>query len=118
MGLEGVAVERTTEDEGSPQAAHREAGNEGRRLPVAERQARAQALAAAAAVRAAHVGLGPGLVDEDRALAVEGDPIVEPGPSPLEDIGTVSLAGVARLSSRVIARRRKNRRRVTSQVMV
>jgi len=113
-----------TEDEGRDHATHGKAGSEGRRLPVAEREAHAQARAAAAtAVRASQVGLGPvrrdidppdrclilRTIDEDQVLRLEIDLIVEPGLSSLQDVGTVLFARMARLFLRVIAWRRKNR---------
>jgi hypothetical protein len=73
-------------------------------------EAHAQALAAqAAAVAAGHVGLRPGLVDEDQPRGVEVDLAVEPGPPPPQDVGAVLFAGVRGLFLRVILCREKNR---------
>ena len=67
------------------------------------RHADAQALAArGAAVGARHVGLRPGLVDEDQALGIEVGLGVEPGLPPLQDVGAILLAGVRGLFLRVI----------------
>ena len=64
----------------------------------------AQAFAAAAtAMRAGHLGRGPGLVDEDEAVGVEIDLAVEPRLAPLQDVGAILLAGVRSLFLRVIA---------------
>jgi hypothetical protein len=72
-----------------------------------------QALAArGAAAGAGHVGLRPGLVDEDEPLRIEVGPGLEPGLAPLQDVGTVLLAGVRGLLLRVIRRRTKKRRSV------
>ena len=40
-----------------------------------------------------HVGLGPGLVDEDQALRVDPVLILRPLRSPARDVGTIVLAG-------------------------
>jgi hypothetical protein len=57
VGLEGAAVDRAIEDEGRDHASRRQAGDEGRRFPVAMRDADAQSFAAAAtAVGSGHAG--------------------------------------------------------------
>ena len=84
-GEEGVAVHRAPSPAAPtirfagrrrepPRARdHAGAAYEACRLPVSKRHARAQPLApAATAVVARHVGRGPGLVDEDRLVGVEG----------------------------------------------
>jgi len=110
IGLEGVAVDRPGEHEGRDHAAQGEGRDDGSGLPVAVRDADAQALAArSAAVGAGHVGLRPGLVDEDQPLRVEVGLALEPGLAPLQDIGAILLAGVRGLFLRVIRWRAKNR---------
>jgi hypothetical protein len=77
---------------------------------VAVRHADAQALAArGAAVGSGHVGLGPGLVDEDQPRGVEVGLALEPGLAPLQDVGPILLAGMRGLFLRVIRRRAKKR---------
>ena len=48
----------------------------------------------AAAVRAGHVGRGPGLVDEDEPVRIEVQLTFEPILAPLQHIGTLLLGGV------------------------
>ena len=74
------------------------------------RHADTQALTARrTAMGAGHVGLGPGLIDEDEPGRLEVGLAVEPGLAPLQDVRAVLLAGVRRLFLRVIRRRAKNR---------
>ena len=60
-------------------------------------------------MRPRHIGLRPGLVDEDQPLGIEIRLAIEPGPAPPQDVGTVLLAGVRRLFLRVMRWRAKNR---------
>ncbi len=72
VGLEPRAVDRTVEDEGGVDPVAAQGGQEGHGLPVALRDPVDQALAARAATMGAdHVGLGPGLVDEDQAAGIK-----------------------------------------------
>jgi hypothetical protein len=64
----------------------------------------------AAAVCRRHVGLGPGFVDEDQAMRIEADPLLEPGRAPRLDIRTIQLRCRQCLFLRVIFSRWKNRR--------
>ena len=76
-------------------------------MPV--RHADPQALARGApAMAARHVGRGPGLVDEDEARGIEIELGVEPGLAPLQDVGTVLLAGMGGLFLRVIRGARRS----------
>jgi hypothetical protein len=98
------------EHEGCEHAAQAQRGDGGRGLPVAVRHADAQALPVrGAAMAAGHVGLRPGLVDEDQPRGVEVGLGVEPGLPAYQDVGTILLAGVRGLFLRVIRRRAKNR---------
>ena len=98
IDLEGDTVDRAAEHEGGDHAAHGEPGDEGRGLPVAVRPAHAQALAARrAAVSTRHVGLGPGLVDEDQLRRIEPGLAVAPGLAPGQHVGAILLAGMAGL---------------------
>ena len=57
VGLEGEAVDRAVEDERRDEAAQRQPADEGRRFPVAVRNADPQTFAApAASIAARHVG--------------------------------------------------------------
>ncbi len=76
---------------------------------MTERHASNQSLAtAASAVGRGHVGLGPGLVDEDQAAQVEA--LLAPGRTSGLDVGAVELGRRQRLFLRVISSRSKNRR--------
>ena len=73
-------LDRAGEHKGGKHAAQRQARDDGRGLPVTVRHPDAQALTArGTAVGARHVGLGPGLVDEDQPLRLEVGLGVEPG---------------------------------------
>jgi hypothetical protein len=56
-----------------------------------------------------HVGLGPGLVDEDQPFRVEVGLGGEPGLPPRQDVGTILRAGVRGLFLRVFRWRAKTR---------
>lgn len=63
---------------------------------MAERHTHAKPLASrAATMGAGHVGLGPGLIDENQALGVQVDLPVEPGLALAQDVGAVVLAACA-----------------------
>lgn len=51
---------------------------------------------------AGHVGRGPGLVEEDQALGVELQLVLEPALALLQDVRAGLLAGMRRLFLRVI----------------
>jgi hypothetical protein len=70
---------------------------------VAVRHAGTPALAApAAAMASRQVGRGPGLVDEDEAIRIELELVLEPGFAPLQDVGTILLGGMGGLFLRVM----------------
>ena len=111
IGLEGVAIDRAVKHERRDHAARGQTGDESRRFPVAMGNADTQAFAAAAAaVRASHVGRSPGLIDKDQAFGIEIELAFEPGLAPLQDVGAVLLGRVRRLFLRVMAWRAKKRR--------
>ncbi len=104
IGLEGLAVDRPGEDEGRDHAAQSKGRDDGRGLPVAVRDADPQARPArGAAMGASHVGLRPGLVDEDQPRGLEIGLRLEPGLAPLQDVGAVLLAGATHSVPRDIA---------------
>lgn len=72
IGQEPLAVDRSVQDEGGGDLVAAQGGQEGHGFPVAVRDLGHQPLAAGAtAVGAGHVGLGPGLVDEDQAARIK-----------------------------------------------
>ena len=102
-GLEGVPVDGAAEDEGRDPSPQGQAGDEGAGLPVAVGCSHPQALAAwAAPVRAGHVGLRPGLVEEDQPRGIEVGLPVEPGLPAFQDVRAILLAGMAGLFLRVM----------------
>ena len=67
-----MAVDRTVEDARSGKPVAAQGAEEGQRAPVAMRGEAAQALASRSpAASRSHVGLDPGLVDEDQPPRVE-----------------------------------------------
>jgi hypothetical protein len=88
IGAEALAVDRSVEDArgGEPVAAER--AEEGQRAPVAVRGHAAQALAPGSpATQRRHVGLDPGLVDEDQPTRIESALPASPTPPPARDVG-------------------------------
>ena len=71
----------------------------------------AQSFAAAAtAMRSSHIGRGPGLIDEHKALGIEIELRLEPGLAALQDVRPILFAGVCGFFLRVMAWRAKKRR--------
>jgi hypothetical protein len=67
-------------------------GQEGQRLPLAERGLGDQLVAAPGpAPDRGHVGLGPGFVDEDQPLGIKSPLIFLPLLAPPGDLGTILL---------------------------
>ena len=107
-GGEGDTVDRTIEDVGGidPIAAQR--CQEGHGAPVAERRVAAHALALAApAMRAHHVGLDPGLVDEDEPVSPDAALIPLPARPPPRDVAPGLLGGQQRFFLKLIPSRLK-----------
>jgi hypothetical protein len=72
IGAKALAVDRTVEQAGRLDAVVAQRGEEGRGLPFALRDLVDEALAARGpAVEPYHVGLGPGLVDEDEPRNID-----------------------------------------------
>lgn len=72
IAAEGIAVHRAVENHRRGQAAPSQAGDEGHGLPVAERGGGLDALTPRrATVEADHLGVDPGLVEEDQARGVD-----------------------------------------------
>ena len=95
IGQKAFAVDRSVDHAGSVDAVMAQSGKEGQGPPSAMRGLCDQSLAASrTAMSAGHVGLGPGLVDEDEARRIKPPLILSPlCPSP-GDVGTILLAGV------------------------
>ena len=71
IGCEQLAIDRSVDHPGRVDAIVPQGGDEGQRLPVAVRHARIKTLPAQApAAQRCHVGLDPGLIDEDQAPGV------------------------------------------------
>lgn len=71
ISREQIAIDGSVDHPGRIDAVMAQGGDEGERLPVAVRDARIEPLSAQApATQGRHVGLDPGLVDEDQALGV------------------------------------------------
>ena len=80
MGLKELAMDRALECEGGGDGGPGQAGEEGRGLPLAVGRIAVEALALRApAPQGRHVGLHPGLVDEDQPVRI--DPGLERAPA-------------------------------------
>ena len=113
IGFEGLAVDRAVEDKRGDDAACAQPGDEGRRLPMPVRYPEPQSLSFwRASVSPSHVGGGPGLIDENKALGVEVDLAVEPSLPPPQDVRALLLGGMRSLFLRVIWWRSKKRHRL------
>ena len=110
VGEEALAVDRAVEETGRLDAIAPQSGQEGRGFPVSVRDLVDQsAPARRPAVKAGHVRLGPGLVDEDEPRRIDELLILAP-PDPVAlYVRTVLLAGDERLFLGVKPMRRRNR---------
>jgi len=92
--LKDFAVHRSVEDQGGDNAFLTQAGNESRGTPVAMRRTTDQALpTSTAAMASMHVGLGPGLINEDQAPGIEAVLIIAPPPACGSDVRPVLFVG-------------------------
>jgi hypothetical protein len=95
---EALGVDRTVEQPRRLDPVMAERGQEGHGVPVAERRRPWQALSARRpAPQRRHVGLGPGLVDEDQAGWVDARSVFQPLRPAADDIRPALLAGNQRL---------------------
>ncbi len=95
VGPETDAVDRPVDDAGRLDPVAAQGGQEGQRVPAAVRHLGNQARPTPrASVAAGHVGLGPGLVDEDQAPGIKPALILLPPGAPSGDVGPILLAGV------------------------
>lgn len=84
---EGCSVDRLIEDERSIDPVAAQGGDEGHRLPVAIRHLGIEPLAdRRPTAKRCHVGLGPGLIDEDEAPGVRSGLILLPLLAPPGDL--------------------------------
>jgi hypothetical protein len=94
-GEKADAVDRSVDDAGRLDPVATQGGQKGQRAPAAVRHLGDQPGAASATPMAAgHIGLGPGLVDEDQALGVKPALVLPPPDASPGDVGTVLFAGV------------------------
>jgi len=94
-GARRSATRHPIDDAGSIEPIGAQGGQERQRAPAAVRDFRDQSLAARRApVGACHVGLGPGLVDEDEARGIKPALILLPLCPPPRDVRAILLAGV------------------------
>ena len=91
---EALAIDRTVEDPWGIDAVMAQCRHEGHRLPMAVRNLGFEPLAPRRPTpERRHVGLGPGLVDEDQALRVDPGLIFFPLLTPARDVRAILLAG-------------------------
>jgi len=110
IGFERERVDRPVEDEGRNEAVETEAGDEGRRFPMAMGDGGSQSFAfGRASVAARHIGGGPGLVDEDQLFRIEIELAFEPGLATFQKVGALLLGRVCGLFLSEIWRRSKKR---------
>ena len=110
IGFERERVDGPVEDERRNEAVETQAGDEGRRLPMAMRYGGSQPFPLGrAAVAARHIGRGPGLVDEDQLLRIEIELAFEPGLATFQNVGPLLLGRVRGLFLSEIWRRSKKR---------
>ena len=95
IGQEAFAVDRSVDHARRFDAIVAQGGQEGQCPPATVRDLGDQPLAAPrAAVGSRHVGLGPGLVDEDQARWIKPSLVFFPLAPPPGDVGPILLAGV------------------------
>ena len=95
VGQEALAIDRAVEHARRIDPVVAQRGEEGQRSPAAVRRLGDEPLAAwRTAMGARHVGLGPGLVDEDEAGRIKPSLIRLPARAPPGHVGPILLAGV------------------------
>jgi hypothetical protein len=110
IGEKELAVDGTVEHAGRVDAVVAQRSQECCGLPVAMRHLGDEpASARRPAVKARHVGLGPGLVDEDETRRIDALLMASPAPAMALYVGTILLACDERLFLSVTPMRRKKR---------
>ena len=93
IGSKALAVDRPLEKPWRVDPVMAQGGQEGRGLPAAVRDLGDERSAARRpSPQRRHVGLGPGLVDEDQALRIDAILILCPLRPPPRDVGTIAFA--------------------------
>ena len=101
-GQESAAVDGTVEHHRGDDAVMAQGGDQGAGIPVTEGGSTNHARAAwAAAIKARHVGLGPGLIEKDQPMRIQPGLQFAPGTARLGDVCTRLLGGSERLFLRV-----------------
>jgi len=91
---EDGSIDRAVDDARGDDAIGAQPGQERHRGPAAVRDTPDQALPARRpAVRAGHIGLGPGLVDKDQAFAINAALVASPTDALASDVGSFLLGG-------------------------
>ena len=94
---EALAIDRPVDEPGSIDAIVAERGKERHRVPMPVRSLRFQSLSSRApAAQGRHVGLRPGLVDEDEPGRINAALIACPPSAPSSHVGTILLFGQKR----------------------
>lgn len=89
---ERIAIHRPVEDRWRGEPRQPQACDEGHRLPVAERDGIAAALAdRRPAMESGHLGVDPGLIEKDQCLRVDERLGCLPQPPPRGDVGAILL---------------------------
>lgn len=97
IGAKALAVDWSVEDAGCREPIPAQRAKEGQRAPVAVRSQAAQPLALRPPTsQRSHVGLDPGLIDEDQALWIEARLPRSPSPTPAGNISAHQLKGEQR----------------------
>jgi hypothetical protein len=110
IGEEALAIDGAVEQAGRVDAVVAQGGEERCGLPMAVRDLVNEPLAARRpAVETRHIGLGPGLIDEDQARGIDAALIGPPARPMAAYVRTVLLACNERLFLSVTPIRRKNR---------
>ena len=95
---EALAIDRPLDEPWRHHAIVSQSGDEGEGLPAALRDFGQQTLAARCpAAQRGHIGLGPGLIDEDQAGRIDPLLIGPPLDPPAGDVLTIPLLGDQRL---------------------
>jgi len=95
ISKKGFAIDRPINDAGCVDPVGAERGKEGEGSPTPMRNLRHQpCTAGATAMGARHIGLSPGLIDEDDAGRIELALVLLPARPPPCDVRAVLLAGV------------------------
>ncbi len=94
IGAKAVAVDGAVEDTWRGDPVNPERSNEGQGAPSPLRHLGEETSPPpATTVRAGHIGLGPGLIDEDQTPRVEAMLILAPLPAPADNVRAILFAG-------------------------